>query len=176
VISSVVAVAAGAGVVAAAVTSHPDHAGGVDAAGGVRPPGAAPTAPSSPDSKNPGAFADMAAADGSPHPARLLRAAQTRGLVEMPWRLGHIEPGGNAVDVLVADGDGSCVTAAGIEVLETGSSVEVLALSRAVHLGDACPARLMVTYTRVPLAAPLAARALLHGPVDSRWGKVLPLS
>lgn len=101
----------------------------------------------------------------------LLDAEHASGLTSMPWKFVGLTPDVQGVDVIYAQGDGSCVMPVGFQVETMGQDVEVWAWSRTDAKQQACPSVLKHARGTVRLDEPIGTRRLLHGPVDSNWAQ-----
>jgi hypothetical protein len=86
--------------------------------------------------------------------------------LSVPWALVTSISSASSIDVVSYGGDGYCVKPIGYHVRESASSVEVWAIDSVDPVLQSCPANLNFERSRVPLAAPLGDRTLLHAPID----------
>ena len=85
-------------------------------------------------------------------------------LLSMPWELLGLRDGGRTLVIFYASGDGYDVKNIGFRVLETSTSVELIAVSRDTHTGGEEPGNYATGAARILLSRPLGQRALLHPP------------
>jgi hypothetical protein len=128
-----------------------------------------PTGSPTPDARNPQPYSGPAAI-----PAVTVPSAQIPTTLSMQWRLLSVGSDDRTLDILGVAGDGACVIAAGVQVVESAASVEVSMRSHWDQAPTACPDRLVLTRVLVTLKQPLGTRTLLHAPVSDRWSNVTP--
>jgi hypothetical protein len=97
----------------------------------------------------------------------MLTAPPAASQVSLPWRLKALVDDGKVLDISAVTG-GGCTSFAGVYVIETTASVEIMSIGT-TNSGPSCPADLRIALLRVSLASPLGDRALLHGPVNQEW-------
>ncbi len=104
-----------------------------------------------------------------PSPATTAASESATKRVSMPWKLSGLSADGKTVMIYYVDGDGSCTTAAGVVVRQTGKYVSIQPVSTVDTTQSACPAMIKHGWVRVTLDAPLGNRTLLHPAVAKDW-------
>lgn len=128
-----------------------------------------PTAPASTDDRSRAFIAGYQVYK----PVHIWHAVPSGHFVSMPWRLLDVRHFGRGLRVEYYVGNGYTEVAAGFVVLESTTSVELIALSKHVPIncpsGAKCavPQPLDERLGTVLLKRPLGDRVLLHGPVSS---------
>lgn len=108
----------------------------------------------------------------APSAATTAQPNSIAGRISMPWELSSISPNGKAITIYYAQGDGYCITAAGIVVQQTSSYVSIQPVS-VNHRQSACPTLLKTGWVKVTLDSPLGTRKLLHPAVSKEWQTAL---
>jgi hypothetical protein len=122
-----------------------------------------PTAPASTDSLVPAHLSVPIDISKLPRGQQLGTNVHGR-LLSMPWELLGVRDGGRTLVIFYASGDGYDIKNIGFRVLETTTSVELIAISRDTKTGGEEPGNYATGAARILLSRPLGQRALLHPP------------